>query len=122
MIHAAQINPSGTVPSRPRSRRLLTASADKEEKMEKENTDGNHFYGGRSQKTPPKHVMLAPKLSPPVGPDRNGSSAFSKISINKTSTTLSKLVKKKISTATHFSIYFVPNPSAAYSYNGIPAE
>ena len=77
------VNPSGTVPSRPRSRRLLTASADKEEKMEKENTDGNHFYGGRSQKTPPKHVMLAPKLSPPVGPDRNGSSAFSKISINK---------------------------------------
>ena len=38
-----EVNPSGTLPSHPRVKRLSVRSSDKEEKMEIEKADSNHF-------------------------------------------------------------------------------
>ncbi|CAM9956992.1 unnamed protein product, partial [Sphacelaria rigidula] len=88
------LNPWGTLPSHPRSRRLIISSADKERKMGKENTVNNHFHGGRPQKNPPAYIMLAPKMSPRCDrisfyrmKGRNGSSTFTFVLAVETSTT-----------------------------------
>lgn len=44
--HGPLFNPLGTMPSRPRARRLIGSSPEEEEII-KEKIDGNHFYRGR---------------------------------------------------------------------------